>query len=131
MRSCCAGVSLQVSNMARAMVINYGFSDIGPWSLLDPSAQSPDMIMRMMARNSVSENLQQRIDVAVKSIANEAYDKAITLVSMRSRYGAPAPCVTLLVQNCCCPKGAVLSLANVAWSRVVRGRCCGVAADGR
>ena len=30
---------LQVSNMARAMVINYGFSEIGPFSLLDPSAQ--------------------------------------------------------------------------------------------
>ena len=41
----------QVSNMARQMVINYGMSDIGPWSLLDPSAQSGDMIMRMMARN--------------------------------------------------------------------------------
>jgi hypothetical protein len=25
--------------MARQMVINYGMSDIGPWSLLDPSAQ--------------------------------------------------------------------------------------------
>lgn len=25
--------------MARAMVINYGFSEIGPFSLLDPSAQ--------------------------------------------------------------------------------------------
>jgi len=41
----------QVSSMARQMVINYGMSDIGPWSLLDPSAQSGDMIMRMMARN--------------------------------------------------------------------------------
>ena len=43
--------------MARAMVINYGFSEIGPFSLMDPSAQSPDMIMRMMARNSVSLGL--------------------------------------------------------------------------
>ena len=67
--------------MARAMVINYGFSDIGPWSLLDPSAQSPDMIMRMMARNSVSESLQQRIDHAVKDIAESAYDKAVGIVS--------------------------------------------------
>ena len=58
--------------MARAMVINYGFSEIGPFSLLDPSAQSPDMIMRMMARNSVSESLQTRIDAAVKEIAEKA-----------------------------------------------------------
>ena len=35
------------------------------------------MIMRMMARNSVSENLQQRIDASVKGIATEAYDVAL------------------------------------------------------
>lgn len=63
--------------MARAMVINYGFSDIGPWSLLDPSASSQDMIMRMMARNQVSENLQRKIDVAVRQIATEAYETSL------------------------------------------------------
>ena len=59
----------QVTNMARQMVINFGMSDIGPWSLMDPSAQSGDVIMRMMARNSMSENLQHRIDDAVKKIS--------------------------------------------------------------
>ncbi|PSC67652.1 ATP-dependent zinc metalloprotease FTSH chloroplastic [Micractinium conductrix] len=67
----------QVSSMARAMVINYGFSEIGPFSLLDPSAQSQDMIMRMMARNSVSENLQKKIDNSVKQLATDAYDIAL------------------------------------------------------
>lgn len=67
----------QVTQMARAMVINYGFSDIGAWSLLDPSASSQDMIMRMMARNQVSENLQRKIDVAVRQIATEAYETAL------------------------------------------------------
>ncbi len=67
----------QVTNMARQMVINYGFSDIGPWSLLDQNAQSQDMIMRMMARNSTSESLQRRIDEAVKKIADEAYTLAL------------------------------------------------------
>ena len=33
--------------------------------------------MRMMARNSVSESLQQRIDASVKGIATEAYDAAL------------------------------------------------------
>ena len=63
--------------MARQMVINYGFSDIGPWSLLDQNAQSGDMIMRMMARNSVSENLQFKIDTAVRKIADEGYVAAL------------------------------------------------------
>mmetsp|Transcript_4988 Transcript_4988/g.9895 ORF Transcript_4988/g.9895 Transcript_4988/m.9895 type:complete len:690 (+) Transcript_4988:73-2142(+) len=67
----------QVTNMARAMVINYGFSEIGPFSLQDPSAQSQDMIMRMMARNSISESLQGRIDAAVKEIAQDAYEVAL------------------------------------------------------
>ena len=73
--------------MARAMVINYGFSDIGPWSLLDQSAQSGDMIMRMMARNSVSESLQRKIDDAVKKIADEAYATALQQI----RCGASPP----------------------------------------
>lgn len=68
---------LQVSGMARQMVINYGMSNIGPWSLMDPSAMSGDMIMRMMSRNSMSENLQQRIDEAVRKIAAEAYETSL------------------------------------------------------
>ncbi|KAK9825163.1 hypothetical protein WJX81_000163 [Elliptochloris bilobata] len=67
-----------VTQMARQMVVNYGFSDIGPWSLLDQNAQSGDMIMRMMARNSTSESLQRKIDAAVKKIATEAYEVALT-----------------------------------------------------
>ena len=62
---------------SRVQVINYGFSDIGPWTLLDPSAQSGDMIMRMMSKNSTSEKLQYKIDEAVKKIAAEAYELAL------------------------------------------------------
>jgi cell division protease FtsH len=35
------------------------------------------MIMRMMARNSISESLQSRIDASVKEIATDAYDVAL------------------------------------------------------
>lgn len=59
--------------MAKQMVITYGMSDIGPWSLMDPAAQSGDVVMRMMSRNSMSEELQEKIDDAVKKIAAEAY----------------------------------------------------------
>jgi len=63
----------QVSSMAKQMVTNFGMSDIGPWSLQDPSAQSGDMIMRMMAKNSMSEKLLEDIDAAVKKISDDAY----------------------------------------------------------
>ena len=67
----------QVTSMAKQMVINYGFSDIGPWSLMDPSAQSGDMVMRMMARNGMSESLQVKIDNAVQKLAEDAYEIAL------------------------------------------------------
>ncbi|EFJ49214.1 hypothetical protein VOLCADRAFT_74350 [Volvox carteri f. nagariensis] len=76
-----AGDLQQVSGMARQMVINYGMSNIGPWSLMDPSAMSGDMIMRMLSRNSMSENLQQRIDDQVRTIANQAYEVALKHIS--------------------------------------------------
>ena len=67
----------QVASMARQMVVSFGMSDIGPWSLVDPSAAGGDMIMRMMQRGSASEKLAQDIDAAVKKIADEAYAAAL------------------------------------------------------
>ena len=82
--------------MARQMVINYGFSDIGPWSLLDQNAQSQDMIMRMMARNGTSESLQRKIDQAVKKIADEAYTLALKHVRYRDEVLSCPASVTIL-----------------------------------
>lgn len=72
---------MQVSNMAKQMVTNFGMSDIGPWSLQDPSSQGGDMIMRMMARNRMSEKLANDIDTAVKTIAADAYELALKHIS--------------------------------------------------
>lgn len=169
--------------MARAMVINYGFSEIGPFSLLDPSAQvggvsfpgggpcsmrsmqacgtpalrahspllagcgpgwclasarfdgcphlpntphpptpprqplqSQDMIMRMMARNSVSENLQQKIDSSVKQIATEAYEQALKHIRW-----APGPAVH--------PRACLAFLAS--WMQAGRAACLPAAAPAR
>ncbi|XP_057981327.1 ATP-dependent zinc metalloprotease FTSH 2, chloroplastic-like [Malania oleifera] len=51
---------------------------IGPWSLMDSSAQSGDVIMRMMARNSMSEKLAEDIDTVVKRISSNAYKIALS-----------------------------------------------------
>jgi len=66
----------QVTGMAKQMVVAFGMSDIGPWNLQDPSAQGGDMIMRMMARNSMSEKLAEDIDRAVKELSDKAYEQA-------------------------------------------------------
>merc|ERR1712164_8986 len=72
-----SGDLVQVASMAKQMVTTFGMSDVGPWALQDPSAQGGDMIMRMMARNSMSEKLANDIDVATKRIADEAYEVAV------------------------------------------------------
>lgn len=61
------------------MVVTFGMSEIGPWSLMD-SAQSGDVIMRMMARNSMSERLAEDIDAAVKRISDSAYEIALSQI---------------------------------------------------
>lgn len=85
----------QVSNMARQMVTAFGMSDVGPWSTQD--GQSGDMIMRMMARNSMSEKLQADIDVAVKKIADEAYE--VALQQMRDNREAIDEVVELILEK--------------------------------
>ncbi|KAH7442541.1 hypothetical protein KP509_03G093200 [Ceratopteris richardii] len=68
----------QVSSMAKQMVTVFGMSDIGPWALMDPAAQGGDVIMRMMARNSMSEKLAEDIDRSVKAISDQAYEIALS-----------------------------------------------------
>ena len=62
--------------MLLQMVVTFGMSDIGPWSLMD-SQQSGDGIVRMMARNSMSEKLALDIDSAVKQLSDQAYEIAL------------------------------------------------------
>ncbi|OMO68181.1 Peptidase M41 [Corchorus capsularis] len=73
-----AGDLQQITGLAKQMVVTFGMSEIGPWSLMDSSAQSQDVIMRMMARNSMSEKLAEDIDAAVKRISDDAYEIALS-----------------------------------------------------
>ena len=59
------------------MVESFGMSDLGPWALQDPNAGGGDMVMRMMAKNSMSEDLAKGIDLEVKKIADECYEIAL------------------------------------------------------
>ncbi|CAM0913608.1 unnamed protein product [Alopecurus aequalis] len=71
-----AGDLQQVTQVARQMVTTYGMSEIGPWALTDQAAQSGDVVLRMLARNSMSERLAADIDRTVKAIVDEAYEVA-------------------------------------------------------
>ncbi|CAH1439178.1 unnamed protein product [Lactuca virosa] len=71
-----AGDLQQINQIARQMVTRFGMSEIGPWSLIDPSVQSSDVVLRMLARNSMSEKLAEEIDMEVKCIIEKAYEMA-------------------------------------------------------
>ncbi|PUZ61449.1 hypothetical protein GQ55_4G277800 [Panicum hallii var. hallii] len=71
-----AGDLQQVTQVARQMVTTFGMSEIGPWALVEPAAQSGDVVLRMLARNSMSEKLAADIDGAVKHIIDQAYEVA-------------------------------------------------------
>ncbi|EXB31964.1 ATP-dependent zinc metalloprotease FTSH 6 [Morus notabilis] len=71
-----AGDLQQITQIARQMVTMFGMSEIGPWALMDPVVQSGDMVLRMLARNSISEKLAEDIDSAVRRIVGNAYEIA-------------------------------------------------------
>lgn len=79
------------------MVTVFGMSEIGPWALMDPSLQGGDVIMRMMARNSMSEKLAEDIDQAVKALSDKAYE--IALSHIRNNRVAMDKIVELLTEK--------------------------------
>ncbi|KAJ0244943.1 ATP-dependent zinc metalloprotease FTSH 8 [Hirschfeldia incana] len=86
----------QITGLAKQMVTTFGMSEIGPWSLMDSSAQS-DVIMRMMARNSMSEKLANDIDSAVKTLSDRAYE--IALEHIRNNREAMDKIVEVLLEK--------------------------------
>ncbi|XP_023912746.1 ATP-dependent zinc metalloprotease FTSH 6, chloroplastic [Quercus suber] len=66
----------QITQIARQMVTMFGMSEIGPWALTDPVLQSSDVVLRMLARNSMSEKLAEDIDSSVRDIIESAYEIA-------------------------------------------------------
>ncbi|XP_009794094.1 ATP-dependent zinc metalloprotease FTSH 6, chloroplastic [Nicotiana sylvestris] len=71
-----AGDLQQITQIARQMVTMFGMSEIGPWALTDPATQSGDLVLRMLARNQMSEKLAEDIDAAVRHIIERAYEVA-------------------------------------------------------
>ncbi|KAH9287825.1 hypothetical protein KI387_031942 [Taxus chinensis] len=87
----------QATQITRQMVTRFGMSEIGPWALLDPVVQSSNVVLRMMARNSMSEKLAEDIDNAVKGISKNAYE--IAKNHIRSNRAAMDKIVEILLEQ--------------------------------
>nr|XP_043613988.1 ATP-dependent zinc metalloprotease FTSH 8, chloroplastic [Erigeron canadensis] len=92
-----AGDLQQITGLAKQMVVTFGMSEIGPWSLMDGSGQSQDVIVRMMARNSMSEKLAEDIDTAIKKLSDTAYEIALTHI--RNNREAMDKIVEILIEK--------------------------------
>ncbi|KAL5981172.1 ATP-dependent zinc metalloprotease FTSH 6, chloroplastic [Asimina triloba] len=73
-----AGDLVQITQIAKQMVTMFGMSEVGPWALTDPAVQSSDVVLRMLARNSMSEKLAKDIDKSIRVIIDKAYEIAKT-----------------------------------------------------
>lgn len=92
-----AGDLQQITQIAKQMVTTFGMSEIGPWALMDPAVQSGDVVLRMMARNSMSEKLAEDIDKSIKAIVDKAYE--IAKMHIRNNREAIDKLVDLLLEK--------------------------------
>ncbi|PIN15674.1 AAA+-type ATPase containing the peptidase M41 domain [Handroanthus impetiginosus] len=92
-----AGDLQQVTQIARQMVITYGMSEIGPWALIDQAVQSSDVVMRMLARNQMSEKLAEDIDNSVRQIVENAHE--IAKIHIRNNREAIDKLVEVLMER--------------------------------
>ncbi|KAH7652550.1 Peptidase FtsH protein [Dioscorea alata] len=92
-----AGDLQQITQIAKQMVTTFGMSEIGPWALMDPAVQSGDVVLRMMARNSMSEKLAEDIDKSIKAIVDKAYE--IAKMHIRNNREAIDKLIDLLLEK--------------------------------
>ena len=67
----------QATNVARAMVVEYGMSSLGPINF-GPTMDITEWGKSYMEQNNVSQEMLGKIDAEVKKIISEAYAKAVS-----------------------------------------------------
>lgn len=69
----------QATRIARAMVMEYGMSKLGPVNY-DVLTDVTDSSRPVMEQQSVSQEMLSQIDTEIKKIIDEAYEKAVTIL---------------------------------------------------
>ncbi len=69
----------QATQVAKAMVIEYGMSDLGPINL-GPTMDVTEWGRTYWEQNTLSQNMMTKIDTEVKKILDNAYEKAVNIL---------------------------------------------------
>jgi len=75
----------QATNVARAMVIEYGMSDVGPINL-GPTIDVTEWGKSFMEQTNISQEMLAKIDQEIKKIINQSYQKAKDILSQKRKY---------------------------------------------
>ncbi len=74
----------QATNIARAMVVEYGMSDLGPVNF-GPTMDITEWGRSYMERNQISEEMMAKIDEQVKKILTEGYERAVNTLKQKRK----------------------------------------------
>lgn len=74
----------QATQVAKAMVIEYGMSDLGPINF-GPTMDITEMGKAYFQENPISQDMLAKIDQEVKKIITECYQNAVNIIKERKR----------------------------------------------
>jgi cell division protease FtsH len=74
----------QATNVARAMVVEYGMSSLGPINF-GPTMDITEWGKSYMEQNNVSQEMLGKIDIEIKKIISEAYEKAVNTLKVNRK----------------------------------------------
>jgi len=75
----------QATNVAKAMVVEYGMSSLGPINF-GPTIDITEWGRAYMEQNTVSQEMLGKIDAEVKKIISEAYQKAVEALKSNRKH---------------------------------------------
>lgn len=75
----------QATNVAKAMVVEYGMSSLGPINF-GPTMDITEWGRAYMEQNTVSQEMLGKIDAEVKKIISEAYQKAVETLKSNHKH---------------------------------------------
>jgi len=75
----------QATQVAKAMVVEYGMSSLGPINF-GPTMDITEWGKAYYEQNTISQTMLSKIDIEIKKILDEAYKKAVSILKKQRKY---------------------------------------------